>query len=101
LSRPWRTGRDSKPGGSGAAAHDKAVLLTFGSRTRSKPVDPRVESKKRRKAEYCTSMASSFAWTLPGNWRREWGVSVVRHGAEVADRGQLADLDEPALVEAC
>jgi RNA polymerase sigma-70 factor (ECF subfamily) len=28
-------------------------------------------------------------------------VSVVRHGAEVADRGQLADLDEPALVEAC
>ena len=28
-------------------------------------------------------------------------MSVVRHGAEVADRGQLADLDEPALVEAC
>jgi len=46
-------------------------------------------------------MAPSSAWTLPGNWRREWGVSVVRHGAEVADRGQLADLDEPALVEAC
>jgi RNA polymerase sigma-70 factor, ECF subfamily len=72
-----------------------------GGAVRRSKAEPRVDPKKRRKAEYCTSMAPSLAWTLPGTLRQEWGVSVVRHGAEVAVDGQLADLDEPALVEAC
>jgi RNA polymerase sigma-70 factor (ECF subfamily) len=46
-------------------------------------------------------MAPSLAWTLPGTRRREWGVSVVRHGSEIALDERLSQLDEPALVDAC
>jgi RNA polymerase sigma-70 factor (ECF subfamily) len=46
-------------------------------------------------------MAPSSTWTLPGSYRREWSVSAVRHGSEVAPGGRLAQLDEPALIEAC
>jgi RNA polymerase sigma-70 factor (ECF subfamily) len=45
----------------------------------------------------------SLAWTLPATGQREWDVTVVRRESEAAttpDRS-LADLDEPALVEAC
>jgi RNA polymerase sigma-70 factor (ECF subfamily) len=48
-------------------------------------------------------MAPSFAWTLPGTCQRGWGVTVPSREAEARtppDRS-LADLDEPALVEAC
>ena len=48
-------------------------------------------------------MAPSLAWTLPGTCPREWDVTVVRPDGETGttpDRS-LADLDEPALVEAC
>jgi RNA polymerase sigma-70 factor (ECF subfamily) len=48
-------------------------------------------------------MPPSLAWTLPATGRREWGVTVVPREAEAGttpDRS-LADLDEPALVEAC
>jgi RNA polymerase sigma-70 factor (ECF subfamily) len=47
-------------------------------------------------------MAPTLSWTLPGTCQREWDVTVAR---ETDDGGppdrSLADLDEPALVEAC
>jgi RNA polymerase sigma-70 factor (ECF subfamily) len=46
-------------------------------------------------------MAPSFAWTLSGTCRPNWGVSVVQHEADADSDGRLAALDEPALVEAC
>jgi RNA polymerase sigma-70 factor, ECF subfamily len=49
-------------------------------------------------------MAPSLAWALPGTCQREWEVTVSRREGEgvttTPDRS-LADLDEPALVEAC
>ena len=45
-------------------------------------------------------MAPSLAWTLSDTDRAHWDVRIVHGDAETApDRG-LADLDEPALVEA-
>ena len=46
-------------------------------------------------------MAPSIAWTLPGTCQPTWDVSVVRGEAEPLPDPSLADLDEPALVEAC
>ena len=46
-------------------------------------------------------MAPSIAWTLPGTSRPEWGVTLVRSEPDAAGQERLAELDEPALVEAC
>ena len=46
-------------------------------------------------------MDPSFAWTLPGTCRPKWGVSVVQQKADAEPDGRFADLDEPALVDAC
>ena len=47
-------------------------------------------------------MASSVAWTLPGAWQTA-GTSapVTHHPMAAAEPRPLAELDEPALVEAC
>jgi RNA polymerase sigma-70 factor (ECF subfamily) len=49
-------------------------------------------------------MAPSLAWALPGTCQREWEVTVSRRegeGVTTTPDPSLADLDEPALVEAC
>ena len=46
-------------------------------------------------------MAPSLTWDVPGMCQREWDVTVVRHEAENPADRSLADLDEPALVDAC
>ena len=46
-------------------------------------------------------MAPSFAWTLSGPCRPGWDLSVARNEPEGTVDRALADLDEPALVEAC
>jgi RNA polymerase sigma-70 factor (ECF subfamily) len=47
------------------------------------------------------SMAPSFAWTVPERWQPQWDVSAVRTEPEGRIDRSLAELDEPALVEAC
>ena len=46
-------------------------------------------------------MAPSFAWTVPERWQPQWDVSAVRTEPEGRIDRSLAELDEPALVEAC
>ena len=45
-------------------------------------------------------MAPSIAWTLPGACQPTWNMSVVRGEGEPLPDASLADLDEPALVQA-
>jgi RNA polymerase sigma-70 factor, ECF subfamily len=45
-------------------------------------------------------MPSSLVWTLPRPCQPEWGATVVRSEAEGTVDPALADLDEPALVDA-
>src|SRR5262245_64843114 len=46
-------------------------------------------------------MAPSFAWPVPERWQPQWDVSAVRAELEGRIDRSLAELDEPALVEAC
>ncbi len=47
------------------------------------------------------SMAPPFAWALPARCQPEWDLSAVRTEPGGSIDRALADLDEPALVEAC
>jgi RNA polymerase sigma-70 factor (ECF subfamily) len=46
-------------------------------------------------------MAHSFAWTLSGQCRPDWDLSVVRSEPEARTDQALVNLDEAALVQAC
>src|SRR5919201_30717 len=46
-------------------------------------------------------MARASAWTLPGTCQPTWNVGLVRGEAEPQPDASLAELAEPALVDAC